>query len=185
MSPRAPEEKIVVPSRSLRSSLTGAFLPLAGGENAFDVSSSAARGIYRTTMNFRPSVAIITGASAGVGRAAVQRFAREGVSVGLLARGRERLDSAVREAEALGVRALPVTVDVADAAAVDDAASTVEEELGPIDVWVNNAMATGFAPFKELTAEEYRRATEVTYLGTVWGTMAALRRMLPRDRGTI
>jgi len=136
-------------------------------------------------MNFRPAVAVITGASAGVGRATVQRFAREGVSVGLLARGRERLESAAREVQALGARALPVTVDVADPAAVDAAASRVEEELGPIDTWVNNAMATVFAPFRDLTPDEYRRATEVTYLGTVWGTMAALRRMRERDRGSI
>jgi NAD(P)-dependent dehydrogenase (short-subunit alcohol dehydrogenase family) len=127
----------------------------------------------------------ITGASAGVGRATVRRFAREGARIGLMARGRERLDRAAAEVEQLGGEALVIPLDVADADAVDGAAENIENRFGPIDVWVNNAMATVFAPVRDTTPEELRRATEVTYLGSVWGTMAALRRMAPRDRGTI
>jgi NAD(P)-dependent dehydrogenase (short-subunit alcohol dehydrogenase family) len=130
-------------------------------------------------------VVVVTGASAGVGRATALRFARDGDTVALLARGEERLETAGREVERLGGRALAISVDVADAAGVEAAAERVERELGPIDVWVNNAMATVFAPFSETEAEEFRRATEVTYLGSVWGTMAALRRMRPRDRGVV
>jgi NAD(P)-dependent dehydrogenase (short-subunit alcohol dehydrogenase family) len=128
---------------------------------------------------------VITGASAGVGRATVRRFARERARIGLIARGRERLDAAAAEVEELGGEALVLPLDVADADAVDDAAETIESRLGPIDVWINNAMATVFAPIPDTTPEEFRRATEVTYLGSVWGTMAALRRMAPRDHGTI
>ncbi len=130
-------------------------------------------------------VVVITGASAGVGRATARAFARQGASVALLARGTDGLEGAREDVEALGGRALVLPVDVADAEAVERAAARVEDELGPMDVWVNNAMASVFAPFKEVTAEEFRRATEVTYLGQVHGTMAALKRMLPRDRGTI
>jgi NAD(P)-dependent dehydrogenase (short-subunit alcohol dehydrogenase family) len=136
-------------------------------------------------MKLPPEVVVVTGASAGVGRAIVERFARERISIALLARGEKRLAAAARGAEALGSRALALPVDVADADAVEAAAERVERELGPIDVWVNNAMATVFAPVRDVTPEEYRRATEVTYHGTVWGTMAALRRMVPRDRGAI
>ena len=114
-----------------------------------------------------------------------RRFAEYGAQVALLARGEERLETAAREVRGLGGRALLVATDVADADAVEEAAERVERELGPIDVWVNNAMATIFAPTWEIETEEFRRATEVTYHGTVWGTMAALRRMRPRDRGTI
>jgi len=127
----------------------------------------------------------VTGASAGIGRAVVERLAGTGAHIGLLARDRERLDSTAAEVERLGGRALVLPVDVADADAVDNAAAQIEERLGPIDVWINNAMATVFAPVEQTTPEEFRRVTEVTYLGYVWGTMAALRRMLPRDRGTI
>jgi len=130
-------------------------------------------------------VVVVTGASAGVGRAAAYAFGRNGAAVGLIARGRERLESAQREIVAAGGAAEIVEVDVADADAVEAAAATFEQRLGSIDVWVNNAMATVFAPLSEITPEEYRRATEVTYLGSVWGTMAALRRMRPRDSGTI
>jgi NAD(P)-dependent dehydrogenase (short-subunit alcohol dehydrogenase family) len=130
-------------------------------------------------------VVVITGASAGVGRATVRRFADEGASVALIARGRERLEAAAREVEAAGGRALALPLDVADADAVEKAADETEEELGPIDVWVNNAMVTVYAPVAQLSPDEFRRVTEVTYLGSVWGTMAALGRMLPRDRGTI
>lgn len=133
----------------------------------------------------RDRVVVITGASAGVGRAAARAFAREGCRLGLLARGRERLEAAVAEVEALGGGAVAVPTDVANADEVEAAASTVERTLGPIDIWVNNAMTSVFAPFATMDPEEFRRVTEVTYLGTVHGTMAALRRMLPRDRGTI
>jgi NAD(P)-dependent dehydrogenase (short-subunit alcohol dehydrogenase family) len=131
------------------------------------------------------NVIAITGASAGVGRATVRRFAREGASIGLIARGEERLEAAAREVEELGGQALVLPLDVADSDAVEDAASRIEDRFGPIDVWVNNAMATVFAPVRDMTPDEFRRATEVTYLGAVWGTMAALRRMHTRDRGTI
>ena len=130
-------------------------------------------------------VVAITGASAGVGRATALAFAREGYSVGLLARGRERLDAARREIEALGRTAVAVPVDVADADAVEAAASMVENELGPIDVWVNNAMATVFAPFSDTEPDEFRRSVEVTFLGSIWGTRSALRGMRTRDRGVI
>ena len=130
-------------------------------------------------------VIAITGASAGVGRATVRRFAREGARIGLIARGQERLEEAATEVKELGGEALVLPLDVADADALDAAAAQIEERLGPLEVWVNNAMATVFAPVRDTTPEEFRRATEVTYLGTVWGTMAALRRMHPRDRGTI
>ncbi len=130
-------------------------------------------------------VVVVTGASAGVGRATVRAFAKGGADLALIARGRAGLDAARREAEAAGSRVLVFPIDVADANAVEAAAARVEAELGPIDVWVNNAMVSVFAPVKETTAEEFRRVTEVTYLGYVHGTLAALRRMLPRDRGVI
>jgi len=127
----------------------------------------------------------VTGASAGVGRAAVERFARAGARIGLIARELDRLEAAAADVERLGGEALVLPLDVADHDAVDDAASRIEERFGPLDVWVNNAMTTVFAPVTQITPDEFRRATEVTYLGYVWGTLAALRRMLPRDRGTI
>jgi len=130
-------------------------------------------------------VVVITGASAGVGRAAVRAFARNGAEIGLLARGIHGLDAAEREVEAEGRRALAIPTDVADAGDVEQAAARIERELGPIDVWVNNAMVSVFSPVSELTPEEVRRVTEVTYLGVVYGTMAALKRMLPRDHGSI
>jgi short-subunit dehydrogenase len=130
-------------------------------------------------------VVVITGASAGVGRATARRFAAEGAAIGLISRRRERLEATAREVETAGGEALVLPLDVADDRAVEDAATQVEEKLGPIDIWVNDAMATIFAPFGTISADEYRRATEVTYLGYVWGTMAALRRMRTRDRGTI
>jgi NAD(P)-dependent dehydrogenase (short-subunit alcohol dehydrogenase family) len=132
-----------------------------------------------------PATVVVTGASAGVGRAVALEFARRGANVALLARGKERLDSAAREARSLGVEALSISVDVADAGAVDAAAERIEHELGPIDVWVNDAMVTIFAPVHEITPEEFRRVIEVTYLGQVHGTLAALKRMRPRNRGTI
>jgi NAD(P)-dependent dehydrogenase (short-subunit alcohol dehydrogenase family) len=130
-------------------------------------------------------VVVITGASSGVGRAAAVAFARQGARMGLLARGRKGLEGAKRDVEAAGGEGLVLEADVADAQAVDDAAARVEKELGPIDVWVNNAMVTVFAPFDEIEPDEFRRVTEVTYLGFVHGTLAALKRMKPRDGGTI
>lgn len=130
-------------------------------------------------------IVVVTGASAGVGRATALEFARRGCDVALLARDEARLDSAANELRALGVRALPISVDVADASGVEAAATRVEDRLGPIDIWVNNAMATVFAPVSAMTADEFRRATEVTYLGQVHGTMAALARMRVRNRGVI
>ncbi len=133
-----------------------------------------------------PGTVVVTGASAGVGRATAVEFARQGAAkVAVIARGRERLKSAAREVEAEGAEALVLPADVADAAALDDAAQAVEDGLGPIDVWVNNAMATVFSRFLELSPEEFRRATEVTYLGYVHGTQAALKRMAPRNRGVV
>jgi NAD(P)-dependent dehydrogenase (short-subunit alcohol dehydrogenase family) len=133
----------------------------------------------------RGAVVVITGASSGVGRACAHEFARRGARLGLIARGRDGLEAARREVEALGGRALVLPLDVADAEAVEAAALAVEEQLGPIDVWINNAMLSVFSPIAELSAEEVRRVTEVTYLGYVHGTISALRRMRPRDRGVI
>jgi NAD(P)-dependent dehydrogenase (short-subunit alcohol dehydrogenase family) len=131
------------------------------------------------------TVVVVTGAGKGVGRAVVRRFARDGAAIGLLGRGLDALEVAHREVVEAGGRAFVAPVDVADADAVDAAAAQVEDELGPIDVWVNNAMTTVFAYFDDITPEEFERANRVTYLGTVWGTRAALARMVPRDRGTI
>jgi NAD(P)-dependent dehydrogenase (short-subunit alcohol dehydrogenase family) len=133
----------------------------------------------------KPEVVVITGASAGVGRATARAFAREGAYIGLLARGRDGLEGARREVEELGGRALALPTDVADSDAVERAAEAVEREFGPIDIWVNNAMVSVFSPVKEMRPEEYKRVTEVTYLGVVYGTLAALKRMLPRDHGVI
>jgi NAD(P)-dependent dehydrogenase (short-subunit alcohol dehydrogenase family) len=130
-------------------------------------------------------VVVVTGASAGVGRATVQAFARRGARIGLLARGPEGLESARAEVEAFGGQALAIVTDVSHPDQVEAAAAAVEKKFGPIGVWVNNAMTTVVSPFKLTTAEEFKRVTEVTYLGAVYGTMAALRRMLPRDRGCI
>jgi short-subunit dehydrogenase len=130
-------------------------------------------------------IAVITGAGAGVGRATAEEFARQGYDVALLSRDSERLHRAAEVLEAYGIRALPIPTDVADAAAVEAAADRVETELGAIDVWVNVAMATVFAPVAKLTPEEIERGTQVTYLGQVHGMMSALKRMRVRNRGTI
>ena len=130
-------------------------------------------------------VVVITGASAGVGRATVREFARRGASIGLIARGEDGLTAARREVEAAGGKALALPVDVANADAVEAAADYVEKTLGPIDIWVNNAMTSVFSPIKEMAPEDFKRVTEVTYLGYVYGSLAALKHMLPRNRGTI
>ena len=132
-----------------------------------------------------PQVVVITGASAGVGRATARAFAARGAKIGLIARNREALDAARAEVEARGGEAIVAVADVADADAVERAAQAIEDAFGPIDVWVNNAMTSVLGPIKEISAEEFRRVTEVTYLGVVNGTLAALRRMLPRDEGVI
>lgn len=128
---------------------------------------------------------VVTGASAGVGRAIATAFARQGWSVGLIARGVDRLASARREIESLGSRALELQADVADAGAVMRAADRAEAELGPIEIWVNNAMVTVYSYVADMRPEEFRRVTEVTYLGQVYGTLAALEHMRRRGRGTI
>lgn len=133
----------------------------------------------------RSRVVVVTGASAGVGRATAQAFAREGARLALIARGKAGLEAAQRDVKSLGGDAIVISLDVADAAGIEKAAERIEQELGPIDVWVNNAMASVFSPIKEMTADEFKRVTEVTYLGYVYGTLAALKRMLPRDRGII
>ncbi|WP_433362610.1 SDR family oxidoreductase [Actinoplanes sp. CA-142083] len=130
-------------------------------------------------------VVVVTGASGGVGRAVARRFGARGDRVALLARGEKGLDAAADEITRSGGRAMPLPVDVADFDAVDTAAAKVESELGPIDIWVNTAFSSVFAPFAEIAPDEFRRVTEVSYLGYVYGTRAALTRMKPRDRGAI
>ncbi len=130
-------------------------------------------------------IVVVTGASAGVGRATVRAFAGAGWDVGLIARGAAGLEAAAGEVRAVGRRALVLPLDLADADAVEAAAERVEQELGPIDVWINDAMESVFAPVSETKPDEYRRVTEVNYLGYVHGTLAALRRMTPRDSGVI
>ncbi len=131
------------------------------------------------------AVAVVTGASAGIGRATAMALAHHGWDVALLARGRAGLDGAAEEVQKEGRRALPVATDVADAEQVDQAATKVEEALGPIELWINDAMTTVFSPSWEIEAADFQRAVEVTFLGQVWGTQSALSRMRPRDRGTI
>ena len=130
-------------------------------------------------------VVVITGASAGVGRATAQAFGKRKAKVGLIARGRDGLEAAKREIESSGGQALVLPLDVSDHDAVEQAAAEVEKTFGAIDIWVNNAMVSVFSPIAEMRPDDYRRVTEVTYLGYVWGTLAALRRMKPRNRGTI
>ncbi len=130
-------------------------------------------------------VVVVTGASGGVGRATAVRFAAGGAKVALLARGDEGLDGAADEVRRAGGTPLVIPTDTAAYDEVEDAAAKVEADLGPMDVWVNDAFTSVFAPFTEIGADEFRRVTEVTYLGYVYGTKAALNRMLPRDRGAI
>ena len=130
-------------------------------------------------------VVVVTGSSAGLGRAIAHGFAKRGARLGLIARNPEALEAAKKECEALGGQAIVLPADVSDYEAVDAAASRVEAEFGPIDVWVNDAMVSVFSPVREMEASDYKRVTDVLYLGFVHGTMAALKRMLPRDKGTI
>ncbi len=136
-------------------------------------------------MQRNPEVVVVTGARAGLGRAIVAAFAKRGARIGLIARGEESLLEVAQEVAQLGGKALVLPTDVADPVAVDEAAEKVEEHFGPIDIWVNDAMTSVFSPFSDMTAQEYQRVTEVCYLGFVYGTMAALKRMQVRDRGTI
>ncbi len=133
----------------------------------------------------QPEVVVVTGGTAGVGRATVRKFAIAGAKIGIIARDCERLAQTKDEVEAIGSQAVTVSADVANAQYVENAAAEIERTLGPIDIWVNNAMVSVFSPFMQMNPEEFRRVTEVTYLGYVYGTMAALRRMIPRDHGTI
>lgn len=133
----------------------------------------------------KPETVVVTGASAGLGRCVAMEFGKAGARVGLLARGRAGLEGAKRDVEKLGGKALAISTDVADPEQVFKAARRVESKFGPIDVWVNVAMASVFSPVKKMTPEDYRRVTDVTYLGYVYGTLAALRSMLPRDKGII
>lgn len=133
----------------------------------------------------RKKVVVITGASAGVGRATVRQFVQRGTSIGLIARGLDGLEGARREVEELGGEALVLPADVADPKQVESAIGRAEAELGPIDILINNAMTSVFSPIREMTAAEFKRVTEVTYLGYVYTTLSVLKRMLPRDRGTI
>jgi NAD(P)-dependent dehydrogenase (short-subunit alcohol dehydrogenase family) len=136
-------------------------------------------------MSLEGKVVVVTGASSGVGRATARELARRGARVGLIARGADGLAGARADVEAAGARALAAPADIADATQVEGAAELIEHELGAIDVWVNDAMTSVFAPFWQIEPEEYRRTTEVTYLGAVYGTMAAVRRMRARNAGTI
>jgi NAD(P)-dependent dehydrogenase (short-subunit alcohol dehydrogenase family) len=136
-------------------------------------------------MSLEGKVVAVTGASAGIGRAVVREMASRGAHVGLIARGEERLEAAAAEVRGAGPRACVAVADVADAEQVERAAARIEAELGPIDVWVNVAMAAVLAEVGDVTPEEYLRVTQVTYLGSVHGIQAALRRFAPRDRGTI
>jgi len=136
-------------------------------------------------MSLDGKVVAVTGASAGIGRATVRELARHGAHVGLIARGRDRLEAAAAEVREAGRRACVAPADVSDAEQVERAAARIEAELGPIDIWVNVAMTAVLAEVMDTTPEEFKRVTEVTYLGSVNGVQAALRRMLPRDRGTI
>lgn len=133
----------------------------------------------------RGKVVVITGGSAGLGRAVAEAFAKYNMKIAVLARGKNRLEAAAKEIEQLGSSAIAIQCDVSDFKQVENAAKETEEKFGTIDIWVNNAMTSVFAPFKEVSPDEFKRVTEVTYLGFVYGTMAALKRMLPRDEGIV
>lgn len=135
--------------------------------------------------NLKNKIVVITGASAGVGRATCIAFAKHGCQIALIARGNDGLEGAKNDVEKNGGTARIYTIDVSDSNAIAQAADQIETEMGPIDIWINNAMCSVFAPIKQITPEEFKRVTEVTYLGQVYGTMAALKHMLPRNAGTI
>ncbi len=135
--------------------------------------------------DLKNKVVVVTGASAGLGRSIVRKFARQGAKIGLIARGTDGLEAAKKEVEDLGSEAIVIPIDVSDSEAVEKAATLIENNLGDIDIWINNAMVSVFGPLKKMNADEFKRVTEVTYLGQVYGTMAALKRMLPRDEGKI
>ncbi|MDQ6610315.1 MAG: SDR family oxidoreductase [Bacteroidota bacterium] len=130
-------------------------------------------------------VVVVTGASAGLGRAIVREFAKHGAKIGLLARNSDGLQAAKNEVEAYGSEAVAIPTDVANYEEVNKAAEMIEEKLGPIDIWINNAMVSVFGPLKKMTADEFKRVTDVTYLGQVYGTMCALKTMLPRNEGKV
>ena len=155
----------------------GVYLPAQEHFGAFSAS-------FHMRSEHKP-VVVITGASAGVGRAVAQRFARDGARVGLIARGAEGLQATAEEVRGLGGEALVLSLDVADAEAVENAAQEVEQTFGPIDIWINAAFAGILSPFLEMSTKDYARVTEVTYLGQVHGTYAALKRMVPRNRGAV
>ena len=138
-----------------------------------------------TRRNTDQEIVVITGATSGVGRATAARFARDGARVALIGRGSDGLEGGSKEVESLGGLPLTIPVDVADPDQVEAAANEIEDRFGPIDIWVNNAMTTVFAEVKDIASDEFRRVMDVNYLGVVNGTLAALRRMLPRDRGAV
>lgn len=140
---------------------------------------------YGADMADSGTTVVITGGTAGIGRATARRFAHDGARIALLARDSDRLEATRQELEEMGATVLALPTDVADPDRVEAAAQAVEEGLGEIDIWINDAMVTIYAEFLDIDPEEFRRTTEVTYLGTVWGTRAALQRMIPRDRGTV
>ncbi len=155
-------------------------IKLNGDEALIEVNEENSAQVGKKT-----KVVVITGASAGLGRAIARRFAQDGAKIGLIARNLEGLQGAKNDVEKLGGKALIIQGDIADPETSEKAAQMVEEEFGEIDIWINNAMVSVFSPIKEMKPEEYQRVTEVTYLGVVYGTLAALKRMLPRDRGVI
>ncbi|MBA2499686.1 MAG: SDR family oxidoreductase [Chitinophagaceae bacterium] len=135
--------------------------------------------------DFQDKVVVITGATGGVGRVTAWEFAKQGAKIALIARSAEQLEATKKEVEEYGGKAITIQTDVADAKQVEAAAARTEQELGEIDIWVNNAMNSVFSPFHKIDADEFKRVTDVTYLGTVYGTMSALKRMRPRNRGSI
>jgi len=137
------------------------------------------------TTNESKGIAVVTGASAGLGRACARAFGVSGYDVALIARGMDGLEAGKNEIVTMGRKAMYVSVDIADASAVDRAAQQIEDELGPIDIWVSNAMNSVFSPISEMVPSDYQRVTEVTYLGQVYGTLAALKRMEGRNKGSL